>query len=110
MLYNLKLILCPTPHFPVPNLPRYFQKEKNIAGTTQFNLLNGRLCKTRYFSFLPSLFALSVRVSNTFQICDIIMTKIHHGFYRKIKLLINGKLRTYNAYRKNISNRQLRKS
>ena len=31
-------------------------------------------------------------------------------FNRKIKLLINEKLRTYNAYRKNIGNSQLRKN
>ena len=31
-------------------------------------------------------------------------------FNRKVKLLINEKLRTYNAYRKNIGNSQLRKN
>ena len=35
------------------------------------------------------------------------IAKIHHDSMEKIKSLINEKLRTYNAYCKNVSNSQL---
>ena len=53
------------------------------------------------------LSVLSNFISYEVIVCDV---KDPPWFNGKIKLLINEKLRTYNAYRKNIGNSQLRKN